>query len=462
MIKYILRIVSLLFVAGFATSSVHAAFPAGFVADPSFYPSSLNANFLPNGTLVRTATNPTVYYLKDGKKSMVLPRIIELWLQEAHYFKPDLITHISDADMKLYVQTKSVNPLYIGKILQHPDGRQFFIDDKLRKRPISAAVRKALLFPSRNLYPTSAAHLTEFADGPAITRTDVHPGGTVMYRGAYHGGTIWRIQENSLGVLTKRLYLQDYLYEAEGYPWSGQIVPVSEAELAKYPRGAHIERYTDGWVVGMNGKRYVVQKGTLRHIASSELFVAMGYKEKYVLTVFPEFLKRYPVGRPIAAFKRIKVASAITAATSTSTTTLVASTSQYLELRPAVRALIPQINDIFLPIYDRDPTASENVFWVNYVYRGEVSTKDALIAAMQKTKATGVRPAVTSYTATVSKDALKSKWFPYLFYFVWHEEPSAAAKEYWYGRIDAGNWTTIEGLGGTIRYMKDTTGQRYK
>lgn len=460
MMKKVLGIVSALCIMGFSASAAYAAFPPGFVADPSFYPSALNANFLPNGTLVRTMSNPTVYYLKDGKRSMVLPRIIELWLKEAHYFKPDLITHISDADMKLYPQTKSVNPLYIGKILRHPDGRQFFIDDKLRKRPISAAVRKALLFPSRNLYPTSAAHLAEFSDGPAVTRTDIHPGGTVMYRGAYHGGTIWRIQENSKGVLTKRLYLQDYLYEAEGYPWSGQIVPVSEAELAIYPRGAHIERYTDGWVVGLNGKRYVVQKGVLRHIASSELFNAMGYKEKYVLTVFPEFLKKYPVGKPIAAFKKIKVASAIAAAPVTSTPTVVS--SAYLELRPAARALIPQINDIFLPIYDRDPTASENVFWVNYVYRGEVGTKDALIAAMQKTKTTGVRPPVTSYTATIGHDLLKSKWFPYLFYFVWHEEPSEAAKAYWFGRIDAGNWTTIEGLGGTIRYMKDTTGLRYK
>lgn len=461
MVKYLLRTLSILFVASFGISA-HAAFPPGFVADPSFYPSSLNANFLPNGTLVRTATNSTVYYLKDGKKSMILPRIIELWLKEAHYFKPDLITHISDADMKLYAQTKSVNPIYIGKILQHPDGRQFFIDDKLRKRSISAAVRKALLFPSRNLYPTSAAHLAEFADGPAITRTDIHPGGTVMYRGAYHGGTIWRIEENSKGVLTKRLYLQDYLYEAEGYPWSGQIVPVSEVELAKYPRGSHIERYADGWVVGLNGKRYVVQKGTLRHIASPELFAAMGYKEKYVLKVFPEFLKKYPIGKPIAAFKGIKSDATIVAATKTATSATTVSTSKYLELRPAVRALIPQINDIFLPIYDRDPTASENVFWTDYVYKGEAATKAALVAAMQKAKTTGKRPAITSYTAPISRDLLKSKWFPYLFYFVWHEEPSATAKAYWYGRIDAGHWTTIEGLGGTIRYMKDTTGQRYK
>ncbi len=459
-------IISAVVLLGGTGLSAHAAFPPGFVADPAYYPSTLNPNFLPNGTLVKTAKNPTIYYLKDGTRSMVLPRIIELWLKEAHYLKPDLITTISDADMARYKVVKSVNPLYVGKILQAPDGKQYYIDDKLRRRPISSAVRKALLYPSRNVYPTSAAHIGEFALGGAITKTDTHPGGTVMYRGAYHGGTIWRIEENSKGQLTKRLYLQDYLYEAEGYPWSGQIVPVSEAELAKYPRGPHIERYVDGWVVGLNGKAYVVQKGTLRHIATPQLFAAMGYKDKYILKVFPEFLKKYPIGTPIAAFKTIKApaASAPTpkpAAAAASSPASITS-GKYPELRPAARALIGQINDLFLPIYDRDPSAAENVFWTDFVYKGEVGTKEALVAAMQKAKSTGKRPAITSRTAALSKEALKSKWFSYLFYFVWHTEPTEAAKAYWYGRIDKGDWTTIEGLGGTMRYIQETTGKTHK
>lgn len=431
---------------------------SSYAADVKCYPSALNPNFLPNGTLVRTANNATVYYIKNGTRSMVLPRITELWLKEAHYFKSDLITIISGEDMARYRQVASVNPLYIGKILQHPNGQQFYIDDKLRRRPIAMAVRKALKYPSRNLYPTSAAHINEFPLGSAITRTDVHPGGTVMYNGPYHGGTIWRVQENSKGQLTKRFYLQDYLYEAEYYPWSGQIMPVDAAELARYPRGPHIERYVDGWMVGLNGKTYLVQDGKLRHIVSKEIFAAMKYPEKYVLKVFPEFLKKYPIGIPVAAFKNIVSSAATTSATATSST----SSTRYPELRPAARALIAQINDLFLPIYDRDPTASENIFWVDYVYKGEVGTKDALIAAMKKAKATGKRPTITSRTATVSQDALKTKWFPYLFYFVWHEEPTDAAREYWFSRIDRGDWSTIEGLGGTIRYLKDTSGQKYK
>jgi hypothetical protein len=436
------------------TVTTSTATASGFKIDAKYYPSSLNPNFLPNGSLVRTAANPAVYYLKDGKRSWILPKIVDLWAGEAHYFAHDVITTISDADMQRYPQTKSVNPFYIGKILQNPDGQQFYIDDKLRKRPLSSAVRSALRYPSRNVYPTSAAHLAEFTTGAAITRTDVHPGGTVMYHGLYHGGTVWRIEENASGTLTKRLYLTDYVYEAEGYPWSSQIMSVSDAELARYTRGSNIERYPDGWVVGFDSKRYMVQKGALRQILSGTLFSAMGLKSQYVLTVYPEFLRRYPVGNPIAGFKSVTAPVTASSVPTTSTTTV----SGYPEVRPAARAAIGAVNDLFLVTYDRAITADENRFWVDYVFKGEVATKDELLLAMQRARASGVRPGLTSRTAVLDPSLLRSKWFPYLFYFVWRKEPTTADREYWYSRIVPGDRDTINKLGETIAWLKDTAG----
>jgi len=435
-----------------AVASVPVA--PGFTLASVYYPSTLNPNFLPNGSLVRTAANPAVFYIKDGKRSWVLPKMVDRWLGEAHYFAPDVITTISDADMQRYVRTTSVNPLYIGKILQHPDGRLFYIDDKLRKRPMSTSVRSALHYPSGNLYSTSAAHLSEFPTGTAITRTDVHPGGTVMYHGLYHGGTVWRIEENSTGTLTKRLYLTDYIYEAEGYPWSSQIMSVSDAELTRYARGSNIERYPDGWVVGFEGKRYLVQKGALRQIMSDNLFNAMGLKSQYVLTVYPEFLRRYPVATQVAGFKTVTAPVTASVVPTVSTTTV----SGYPEVRPAAREAIGSVNDLFLVAYDRQITAEENRFWVDYVFKGEVATKDELKLAMARAKSTGVRPKITSRTTVLDPSVLRSKWFPYLFYFVWRKEPTTADREYWYSRIAPGDRDTIENLGGTIAWLKDTAG----
>lgn len=431
---------------------------ADFAKDKAFYSSSINQNFLPSGTLVKTANSLSVYYIINGKKSLVLPRIIDLWFKEAHYLKIDSVVTISTEDLARYPQTKSVNPLYIGKILQAPNGIKYFIDNKLRKRVISQAIRTALKYPSRNLYPTSAAHLAEFANGPEITRTDVHPGGTVMYNGLYHGGTVWRVEEKD-GKYIKHYYLQDYIYETEGYPWSSQIMSVSTEELARYERGSNIERYPDGWQVGIGKDIYIVQGGTLRLVGSEALYKAMDYNSKYILRVFPEFLLRYPRGPAIAGFKNIFVASAA----KISTTSATPNTSNTLtKVRPAIRDLIAQINDIYMAVFDKQISVADNKFWVDYVYNGEVSTKNEVVAAMKKTKTTGKRPALTPRDNAIGSSTLKSKWFPHLFYFVWQREPDSADKDYWYGRINDGDRNTIEKLGGTIQWLKDTSGKSHK
>ena len=422
-------------------------------AQAAAYASPAGKDWLPNGFLIKPVAGGDVYYVKNGTKSKVLPRIIELWLNEAHYLKTDLIVKLSGTEMAKYKEVPAVNPLYIGKILKAPDGKQYFIDNLLRRRPISAAVRGALVYPSRNVYPTTATHIAQFKLGPTITRTDVHPGGTVVYFGLYHGGTVWQIEEDALGRLTKRLYLQDYIYETQGYPWSSQILPISAAELAKYPRGLNIERYPDGWVVGLDANNYLVQSGTLRLLPEA-IRKAMGYNANYILRVFPEFLRRYPRGEAVTQFKTltVTVSSPLASAAPAPTTA-----SALVNVRPAIRTLISEVNNIYLLIYGYEATAAENQFWVNYLYSGEVSTRAALEAALKSAKATGKKPALTSRTAPLSSDIMKSKWFPYLFYFVHHIEPSEADKDYWYGRIDGGK-NTIEGLGGTIQYIKETYG----
>lgn len=425
---------------------------------PQYYPSPLNKNFLPEGTLIKTATSGDVFYIRGGKRSWVLPSILDRWLGENHFFKGDITHMISAEDFKRYPQTSSVNKLYIGKVLRHPNGTQYYIDDKLRRRKISASVRAALKFPGGNLYPTSAAHIVEFKLGPDL-KGDKQPGGMIIYDGPYHGGRIWKIQEETGGTLTKRLYLSDYLYEADGYPDESQRVAASATELARYPRAANFERYPDGWVVGLGTAVYVVQGGTLRLIATPELFATLGYKQKYVLKVFPEFLKRYPKGVPIAAFKTLVARATIA---SNPVATAAPNTAYNLsKVRPAIRTIIASINTTFLRAFDRDPTVAENKFWVDYVYNGEVSTQTDLEAAMRTAATIKKNPSLTSRTASLDRELLKRKWLPYLFYFVHQREMDEADRAYWEGRIESDR-DTIEKLGGTLQWLKDTTGQSHK
>lgn len=443
--------------------SVLAAFPvsaadATFVTERALYASPYNANFLPDGMLVKTASKPSVYYIMDGKKSVVLPSILARWFGEAHFFKSDVVITISDADLARYASTVSVNPLYIGKVLQHPDGSKFYIDDKMRKRPLSAAVRTKLKFPAKNLYLTTASHLAQFKTGPALTG-DKQPGGMIIYDGPFHGGRIWRLEEALDGVITKRLYLGDYFYEAEYYPDESQRVAVSTTELARYRRAANIGIYPDGWIVGLNNQRYVFQDGKLRLIGSNEIFNAFKYNPKYVLTAFSQFYRLAPYGQPIGAFKNIIAKNIQLVASLQPAPT---SASNLIKVRPAIRTLISSLNVIALPIYDRELTVSENKFWVDWLYNGEAQSKDQLLAAMKKHVSSGTFPARTSRTAVLDEGLLETKWFPYLFYFVHQKEPNDDDRDYWFDRIRPGDRDTIEKLGGTLQWLKDTYGLTHK
>ena len=431
-------------------SAKSVATSKSFKADKNLYPSKLNPNFLPTGTLVKSSTNPAIYYIKDGKKSWVLPKIIDRWLGENHFFKHDIVITISNDDLARYPQTSSVNDIYIGKVLQHPDGTQYFIDDKLRKRKLSGAVRSVFRIPGGNLYPTSAVHLREFRAGPALT-VDLYPGGMVVYSGAWHGGRIWRIKEATGGKLMKHLYLSDYIYEADGNPDESMRAPADNARLARHSRGSNIERYPDGWLVGLSNNIYVVQDSKLRLIASPEILAAMGYKQKYVLKHYPEFLKRYPHGYSIGAFKTVVAGNAGKGQPKAAPNTA----SNLTKVKPNIRTLINKVNDFYLTAFDKEPTGNENKFWVDYIYNGDVNNEADLKAAMERTASSGTKPSRTSRTAKISLDKLKSHWFPYLFYFVHQKEASESDKNYWYGRIGSGDRDTIEKLGGTLQWLKD-------
>jgi hypothetical protein len=428
---------------------------SGFQIDKKYYPSPTNPNALPDGTLIRSGVSGTVYYVQSGKKSMVLPSIINRWLGENHYFKHDIILTLSEADLARYPQVSSVNKIYLGKVLVHPNGTQFFIDDKLRKRELPGSVRSAFKIPAGNSYPASAAHLQEFKTGPKLTAA-TYPGGMMVYTGPYHGGRFWLFREAADGTVRKHLYLSDYIYEADGNPDESLRAPVVTSLFDKHGRGSNIERYPDGWTVGIGTNRYVVQHGALRLITSAQLFAAIGYQEKYVRREHPEFLRRYPHGEPIRAFRNI-VAAGVSPAKGAPQPAPSAS-ANLTKVRPHIRALINEVNDIYLTTHGKDVTASENKFWVDWLYNGEVNNRADLIAAMQRAAQTGRNPSRTSRTTSLDAEKLKSHWFPYLFYFVHQKEASEDDKNYWYSRIHAGDRDTIEELGGTIQWVKDNLG----
>lgn len=359
----------------------------------ALYPSPHGNNRLPDGFFVQATGSDNVYVIVGGKRSLVYRPILDRWLKEAHYFKHDVIVKLSAAELATYAETTPRNTVYMGRVLT-AEGPRYFIDDQLRRRPITPAVQAALKYPSRNVYQVPGVVLNAFPGGPPITRTDAHPGGTVMYHGAYHGGVVYLIRGDA-----KHEFLQDYAYETMGFPWSSQILPTTAAELKRYRRGAHISTYPDGWIIGVGGNRFLTQGGKLRWIASKAVFDALGYNAKYVLTVFPEFFKNYLVGQPITAFKGVR--AAVTQASADRANSLLGATGNFEGLSAETQKLLAEVNRLFLEVYDRNPSREENKFWVNYISAKKPRTARALQEAMAQARDSGELPTLPK-TATAA------------------------------------------------------------
>lgn len=442
-------------VAGITTTNTASG---GFKADKRFYPSSINPSFLPNGVLVKQEGKTDVYFIRDGKLTLVLPVILDRWLGENHFFKREIIRTISAQDFARYPKGNAVNKLYAGKVLKSPKGTQYFIDDKMRKRELSGGARTALKIPAKNLYATTDAHLSQFTTGKPLDGKSI-PGGFVMYDGPYHGGRMWKTSEATDGKIEKHLYLKDRFYEADGNPDESQRVLVSSTQLASLRRGANIDKYPDGWLIGLGKDVYLMQGGRRRKIVNGDILAALG-GSGLVRKEYPELYGKYAAGEAVRAFKNI-VAAGTTSNTGSSASVAPNSAHNLTRVRPEIRALIADMNNIFMAVFDKDPTVAENKFWVDYAYNGEVKNKSELLAAMKSAKASGRNPARTSLTAELDTSILENKWFPYLFYFTHGRDADENEKDYWFGRIHSDR-NTIEELGGTIQWLKDTTGAARK
>jgi hypothetical protein len=438
-------------VQGVATTKT----PSGFRVDKKFYPSNHNPNFLPNGTLVKKATNNNVYQIRDGKTTLILNSILDRWLGENHFFKRDIIRTISTEDFARYPQGNAVNKIYVGKVLKGSSGKQYFIDDKMRKRELSTTARATLKFPANNLYATTDAHLTQFSTGKPLDGKSI-PGGFVFYDGHYHGGRMWKTTEAGDGKIEKHLYLKDRFYEADGNPDESQRVALSSAQLATLRRGVNIDKYPDGWFIGIGKDVYLMQGGKRRKIASPEILNAMSGANQ-ARKEYPEIFTKYATGEDVRAFKNT-IAPNTNSSTTSGAKSAPNTAHNLTRVRPEIRALIADMNNIFMSVFDRDPSVNDNQFWVDYAYNGEVKNKAELLNAMKGAKKSGNNPARTPLNAELDSSVLENKWFPYFFYFTHQRDANEDEKDYWFNRINTDK-NTPEKLGGTIQWLKDTQGR---
>lgn len=222
----------------------------------------------PDGSLVRTSDNPTVYLIKNGEK-----RPFSTMSALVTRFDPKFILTISANELKNYPTGSNISlPNY--SILK--SGSKYYLLNYDSIRPFANYnVVKQLGYHPDEIIDVLPSDIAEYAVGEIIESDREAPLGRIV-----------RIKEN------KKLY---YIDGTKFHPITDEnitkinfphlsIEPASATELYDLIQSDPI-KFKDGVLFGIAGssKIYVVENGKKRHISNEDVFNGMGYKWENII-----------------------------------------------------------------------------------------------------------------------------------------------------------------------------------
>ncbi len=242
------------------------------------------AQVYPDGSLLKSDTDKTVYLLEDGKK-----RAFATMTALVSRYDPKLILTVPDSELARYPAGAAIGlPNY--SIVQN--GSQYYLIDYETLRPFeSEATVRALGYNPDEIVAVTSDDLTGYQIGNIITATTTAPFGQII-----------KITE------TKKSY----------YVNNGVYHPLLDTQIAKinFPNLTSTNKsitslidvvigdpvlFKDGTLLAVqgDGDTYVVEKGKKRHIASQEVFDGLGYNADNIVWTDEFTLMAHPTGEPI-------------------------------------------------------------------------------------------------------------------------------------------------------------------
>lgn len=234
----------------------------------------------PDGTLLKTEEESTVYHLEDGKKR-------PLGVSEAEFlklgFKAEDIVAIGAGDLEDYETGALIKFGPEGALVKDASNNVYLLESG-KKRVFTSA--KLFEFLKYAWTKVKADPLVEnYLDGEAMR----YPDGTLV-RGKDEP-SVYLVQGGN-----RREFTSGALFEKLGYKWSS-IVTIEKAELAAYGIGAHMV-YPDGTLVRGAGTAavFLVKGGQKLEFTSATLLGRLGYSFANVTDIPVAALSDYPEG----------------------------------------------------------------------------------------------------------------------------------------------------------------------
>ncbi len=176
----------------------------------------------PNGTLAKTASEPTVYILEDGWKRPIISE--EVFKRLGYQWNK--ICVLSEEEATSYTLGWPLVYSSGNIVYQGPGSTVYLIEDGKKREFTSAGVFLTLGFDWNNLKLATAKELTNIPLGKPL----FYPDGSIVYEGS--GSPVYKIEEQK-----KREFPSAEIFTSLGFKWKDLLV-VSVGELARYALGA--------------------------------------------------------------------------------------------------------------------------------------------------------------------------------------------------------------------------------
>lgn len=267
-----------------ATASLYAYTPhiAGNKLFATLWDNWFSVNH-PEGTLIKSAEQPTVYVIQNGVK-----RHITSYSVLVSRFDASLITIIDQGVINSIPEGNAIKyPNY--SLLEVDGGRFLIVDDTIRPFDSIEAFKK-LGFQEEELVKASYQDLESYEYGDTITKHTQYPTGRLVQ--VTESGSYFYVQDQY------RYYVHPDLLKMQfrRYP----VFKVKSEEIGDLRDGG-LQHIADGYLVksDLDPKVYLISGGEKRWISSESAFAAFGWTADKIITVSDDVLDLHTEGDQI-------------------------------------------------------------------------------------------------------------------------------------------------------------------
>ncbi|MEK7084157.1 MAG: serine hydrolase, partial [Patescibacteria group bacterium] len=239
----------------------------------------------PNGTLMKTINDPSVYLISEGKRR----RIMSMTVLTTR-FDPKNILTIPEAEFSQYEEG---SPLRFPNFSILRASSTYYLLDFDSLRPFeNETVFKQFGYHPDEVIDVSEADILGYTLGSPVTAVNQYP----------HGRLLELKENGSLYFLKDGAYhpIFDKKIAKVNFP-SLTTEKGSVSDLAGFTQGDPI-RFADGTILGITGfsEIYAIEHGKRRHIPSEDIFLGLGYSWHSVVWTNEMVGGLYDIGVPLS------------------------------------------------------------------------------------------------------------------------------------------------------------------